>query len=49
MISLEERVRALEVGIDSIDKRLSTIERRLFILGGLLVGACNAFDIASLF
>jgi len=49
MISLEERVRALEVSIDSIDKRLSTIERRLFILGGLLVGACNAFDIASLF
>lgn len=49
MSSIEERVRALEVSMTSIDKRLSNLEKRLFVLGGLLIGACNAFDLASLF
>ncbi len=49
MTSIEERVRALEVSMTSIDKRLSTMEKRLFVLGGLLIGACNAFDLVTVF
>jgi len=49
MTTIEERVRALEVSMESIDKRLHVMEKRLFVLGGLLIGACNAFDLVSLF
>ena len=49
MTSIEERVRALEVSMDSIDRRLSVMEKRLFVLGGILITACNAFDIVTLF
>ena len=49
MTTIEERVRALEVSMESIDKRLTAMEKRLFVLGGILIGACNAMDIISLF
>ncbi|MGI9448182.1 MAG: hypothetical protein ACR2NI_11055 [Pirellulales bacterium] len=49
MTTIEERVRALEVSMESIDKRLHVMEKRLFVLGGLLIGACNAFDLVGLF
>ena len=48
MTTIEERVRALEVSMESIDRRLNTMEKRQWILGMILIGACNAFDLVSM-
>lgn len=49
MTTIEERVRALEVSMEALDRRLIDLERKLMVLGAVLVGACNAFDLVGLF
>ena len=49
MTLLNERVAKLEVSVDSVATRLESLERRLWVLGLLVVGASNGVDLVKMF
>lgn len=49
MTALNERVAKLEVSVDTVATRLESLERRLWMLGLLVVGASNGVDLLKIF
>ena len=42
---IEQRVRALEVQVELIDRRLQNMEKRLWTLGLVVAGLCNVMQV----
>ena len=49
MSALNERVAKLEVSVETVAVRLESLEKRLWILGLLVVGASNGIDLMKIF
>ena len=49
MTALNERVAKLEVSVESVATRIESLERRLWMLGILVVGASNGVDLLKIF
>ena len=48
-MTINERVAKLEVSVESVAARIESLERRLWMLGFLVVGASNGVDLLKIF